>query len=502
MTQVHLVRAFIRTRTRGRRAPTWTDRYALIAGLALAVLSLGRLALVSVTSIARQAEPSRIGAGLALAGLGYAGFLALARAFGPVATSAADAAWLVLSPLPRRGVLGRPAAVLLLVALPGGAALGVALLAALGLPDDPAVRLITAVVLGVSAAAGGMATAVLAQSSQAWDAWLQGAIAGVLAAAVLAAVLGSGPGRHMLASVAGAPVSLGAALAASCAATAALLLRSAWGALERIPARALLASSTRAGHVAGASAALDPGILTWIAEDAHWRGRALRSRPWPAPLTRRAASGTAASPALALAWPDWRRLGRRPGRLSAVLASAALPALTAQAVGAASTAVLAAGALAAAVACTTGARRDGDDPSLARLFGIGLRPVLAARAVLPALLGGAWLTLALAGLGLAHGLPPGPWWLLGPAAAPALAAGALRMARRRPADHAMPVLDTPVGAMPTGPLLWAATGADLALLGCAPTLLALTGEPSGAHLAAQALCGAAALGGYLLRARR
>ncbi|OPG04584.1 hypothetical protein B1L11_37450, partial [Microbispora sp. GKU 823] len=70
-------------------------------------------------------------------------------------------------------------------------------------------------------------------------------------------------------------------------------------------------------------------------------------------------------------------------------------------------------------------------------------------------------------------LPAGAWWALGPAAAPALAAGALRMARRRPVDHSMPVIDTPGGAVPTGPLIWAATGVDLALLGSLPALAAL-----------------------------
>jgi hypothetical protein len=86
--------------------------------------------------------------------------------------------------------------------------------------------------------------------------------------------------------------------------------------------------------------------------------------------------------------------------------------------------------------------------------------------------------------------------------APALAAGALRMARRQPVDHSMPVIDTPGGAIPTGPLFWALTGVDLAVLGCLPALTALASGPDGIGglLAAQAVTGLAVLAGYVLRA--
>ncbi|MGW2199297.1 DUF6297 family protein, partial [Streptosporangium sp. NPDC001682] len=166
--------------------------------------------------------------------------------------------------------------------------------------------------------------------------------------------------------------------------------------------------------------------------------------------------------------------------------------------------LVAGGALTAAAACTTGARRDREDPSLARLFGVGARAALTARALLPMLLSAVWLTLALAGLTAMGALPAGPWWLFGPLSAPALAAGALRMARRGFVDHSMPVIDTPMGSVPMGPLVWAMTGVDIAVLGCAPALLALITGPSalGALVVAQALSGAAVLTALLLRARR
>ncbi|MEU0484333.1 DUF6297 family protein [Streptosporangium sp. NPDC006013] len=514
MNEVQAVRALIRS---GGRAPmSWSDRYVALFGLAMAGAVLAQPVASALATMAGQADPSRLGAGVALIALAYAGFLALARTLGPVALPAADAAWLLLSPLPRRAVLGRSAVILLAISSLAGAGLGLALLAVLGAPDQLTPRLVTAVLLGVSAAVGGMATAVLAQSSQHWDSWLQGALVVLAIVAALATVLGSGPGRHLLVAVADAPVSLGAASVALCGTVTALLVRRAWAALGRVHARTVLAASTRAGGVAAATVVLEFGALTWIAEDGHWRGRTLRSRPWPAPLSG-ALSGALSWPMprllrplsapLALAWQDWRRLGRRPGRLAALLAAAALPALAAQAAGGLSPVAMilvAGGALTAAAACTTGARRDGEDPSLARLFGVGARAALTARALLPMLLSAVWLTLALAGLTAMGALPAGPWWLFGPLSAPALAAGALRMARRGFVDHSMPVIDTPMGSVPMGPLVWAMTGVDIAVLGCAPALLAPAAGPSalGALVVAQALSGAAVLTAFLLRARR
>ncbi|MEV5827499.1 DUF6297 family protein [Spirillospora sp. NPDC052242] len=491
MSGVRTARGYLRAHR--RTSASWTDWYTRAAAALFAAALLGGSLGSVLPSAARDVDPSEAGAGLALIALAYAGFLALARRFGPVALPAADARWLLLSPLPRRGVLARSAVILLVLALAAGAVLGVALLAVLGLPGDAPAAPAAAVLPAVAATVGGAATAVLAQASPSWDAALQALIAGSAAAAVVALLLGAGPGREPLAAVAGSAPPAGLALAAAGTAAGALLLRLAWRALDRVPARSILDASTRTGHVATAAAVLDPGTLTWIAEEAHWRGRTLRSRPWPA---------WAARPA-ALAWIDWRRLARRPGRLSALLASAAAPAL-AVAAGAGPAlvaAVAGAGAVTAAAAGTTGARRDADDPGLARLFGVAPRAALAARAVLPALLGGTWLTLALAGPGIADGAA---WWAFGPAAAPALAAGALRMARRRPVDHAMPTLDTPFGSVPTGPFVWAVTGIDVAALGCAPLLAALSAPPPaiGPYLAVQALTGIAVLAAYLATARR
>ncbi|MFG1612634.1 DUF6297 family protein [Nonomuraea wenchangensis] len=514
---VRAVRGFLRARSRTRS--TSLDRYVTLFCLLMFAAVAGQPVSELLTGLAGAAgtvEPARLGAGVALLALGLAGFLAAARAAGPVLMTAPDASWLLLSPLDRRHVLGRTGRALLMVAVAAGLVLGLGLVAVLGAPDQLGWRVLGALVLGVSASVGAMALAVLARASQSWQVWLVVAVVALLVVAVVAV---SGQVRTVLAVAAGAPLTAVAVAASLAAAGSALLARQAWRAFGRIPAREIAAASTRGGHVADAATGVDPSALTWIAEDNHWRGRRLRSRRWPA-----------LPAAFATAWQDWRRLARRPGRLAFTLAMAGLPALLAQAGGAPGMlgAVVLAGGLAVAASAATGARRDAANPALARLLGIGHRPGLAARAVLPALLAALWTSAALAGLtltnptpspasaatlatsssapmtGAGFGLGVAELVLFGVLAAPGLAAGALRMVRRRPVDHSLPVIDTGAGPVPLGPVLWGVTGIDLALAGCLPALLALSTAPPqpGPYLVAQAVTGAAALAGYVLRAGR
>ena len=66
----------------------------------------------------------------------------------------------------------------------------------------------------------------------------------------------------------------------------------------------------------------------------------------------------------------------------------------------------------------------------------------------------------------------------------------------------MAVMDTPLGPVPLGPVVWALTGADLAVLGCLPALLAFVSGVTVPLLAAQAVWGAAVLGAYCAAPRR
>ena len=104
-----------------------------------------------------------------------------------------------------------------------------------------------------------------------------------------------------------------AVVAVTLAAVAWLLL---WRALASFPAGVLRTDSARSGRALLAVQFLNLTILLRIAEDNHWRGRLFPARPWPN-----------LSPALVLAWADWRRLGRRPGILAVLAVSAVTPAV-------------------------------------------------------------------------------------------------------------------------------------------------------------------------------
>lgn len=262
------------------------------------------------------------------------------------------------------------------------------------------------------------------------------------------------------------------------------------------------AGSARAGTVLLAAAFLNVPLLTWIAEDSHWRGRRLHSRPWP----RLAAVAPRRRPAFVLAWADWRRLGRRPAVLAALAVSTVAPALagaafTGRAHGWVTAATLLAGAMAAGTQGTTAIRRDSNDPALRRLLGVDAGTALAARAVLPALLSAAWLTIALALLASTTELPGSLWPVLGLAAGPGAAAAALRIARTAPVNPADQGPDTPLTAPP-----WLMTRAGSVLLGVAgtwPTLRAVyAGHVDASTFGAQVIVAAVVLGGYLMLAVR
>src|SRR5690606_29690438 len=183
---------------------SWSDRCMAVVGAGRLVVLAAPVVDRAVSALPRDVDPARAGAGLALIARLLAGSLALARAVGPVGVSAADAAWLVLSPLPRRGVLARTLLVLTAVCAVAGAAVGLALLSAFGAPDAPALRLLASVVLGVTWALAGLAAAVLAQALQSREGWLTAALVVLVLVAAAAAVIGAGPGQGVFVGIAAA----------------------------------------------------------------------------------------------------------------------------------------------------------------------------------------------------------------------------------------------------------------------------------------------------------
>src|SRR6185436_6374207 len=284
--QVAAIRSFIRKR---RRRP-WYDWYSTGFAVVLAVILLWDLLAQPFGRLSGSggAAPTQAVAGAALVIGAAAGLLVLAQALGPLALSPADAAWLLLTPLDRRDVLRRPAAATAGIAVAAGGVLGVLALAMAGpflrLPNGPGTHRVPWAWLLLCAVAAAMLTGVLAQPWPRWRVRLRAAGAVVGVAATVGAVAGerwTAVSRAITDSFARlntGSFGLIAVVAVAAAGMAALLVRRM---LPHFPAGVVRAGSARAGTVLLAAAFLNVPLLTWIAEDSHWRGRRLDPRPWP-----------------------------------------------------------------------------------------------------------------------------------------------------------------------------------------------------------------------------
>jgi hypothetical protein len=510
LTSVRAIRSFVR----GRRRRSWLDLYAIGFGIVIGLIYLsdlltapfsrlggaaGRATAQAAGEAASQAASQAVAGAALVIGIA-AGLLMLAQAFGPIALSPADSDWLLLSPLDRRALLRRPAATVAGLGALAGVLGGVLALAMAGPYLRHGSRALPASWLALSAVSGAglfltiVFAGALAQPRERWRNRLRACCAAVAAIAVVGAVAGerwTGLTHAITAGFARTSTGTLGVLAAVSVVLAAVVGALAWLSLGRFPAGVLRTDSARAGRALMAAAFLNVPLLTWIAEDDHWRGRLLPSRPWPK-----------LPPAMALAWADWRRLGRRPALLTVLAASALVPALAGAAItgkphGWTIAVALGAGGIVAGLHGTATTRRDTNDQALRRMLGIDAGSLLLARAALPALLAAAWLTLALTLLvatGVLHGWL---WPLLGLVAGPGVAAAALRMARTAPINPADQGPNLPVG--PTPPwLISRLLSVVVGLIGAYPMLLAVhAGHVSGGTFIAQIVLSALALGGYL-----
>jgi hypothetical protein len=478
-TSVAAVRSFIGRHSRR----SWVDWYVI--GFALVIVAIYGADFLAgpLSRLTRSASPAAAthaaatqavaGAGLVI-GIG-AGLLVLAQALGPMALSPADASWLLLTPLRRRAVLRRSALAAAVLATLAGALLGVLCLAMAGPylrlsgSGPPGSWLFLSAVAGAGCFLAVVAAQALAQPSERARSAVRAAclaVAVVAAAGAVAGIRWTAVTRAVTAVFGGlsTPVFDTAAVIGVALACAAWLLL--WRQLASFPADVLRTDSARSGRALLAAQFLNLSILFRIAEDNHWRGRVIRSQPWPK-----------LPPALALAWADWRRLGRRPGTIVVVAISTVVPAL----IGAAFTGrarldflavALIAGTLVAGSQGTAAAKRDADDSVLRRLLGVRKQHALAARAVLPSLLSAAWLALALTLLCAVGVLPGWLWPLIGVFAGPGAAAGVLRLARTAPINPADRGPDLPTGNTPP----WAVSrllSVIVCVIGIGPLLVAL-----------------------------
>jgi hypothetical protein len=510
LSSVRAIRSFVR----GRRRRSWVDLYAIGFGIVIGLIYLsdlltapfsrlggaaGRAAAQAAGQAASQAASQAVAGAALVIGIA-AGLLMLAQAFGPIALSPADSDWLLLSPLDRRALLRRPAATVAGLGALAGVLGGVLALAMAGPYLRHGSRALPAAWVGLSAVSGAglfltiVFAGALAQPRERWRNRLRACCAAIAAIAVVGAVAGerwTGLTHAITAGFARTSTGTLGVLAAVSVVLAAVVGTLVWLSLRRFPAGVLRTDSARAGRALMAAAFLNVPLLTWIAEDNHWRGRLLPSRRWPN-----------LPPAMALAWADWRRLGRRRALLIVLAASTLVPALAGAAItgkphGWTIAAALLAGGIVAALHGTATTRRDTNDQTLRRMLGIDQRSALRARAVLPALLAAAWLALALTLLvatGVLHGWL---WPLLGLVAGPGVAAAALRMARTAPINPADQGPNLAIGTTPPW-LISRLLSVVVGLIGAYPLLLAVhAGQLHSSRFIAQIVLSGIVLGGYI-----
>jgi len=400
-----------------------------------------------------------------LAAAALAALAGLAARLGPTSVSAPQAGWLLPLPVGRRSLLRTAALRWPALAAVLGAPCGAALALALGAEVSAAV-LLAAVGLGAAAAGGLVLLVALVQPD---------ARAHRLTRLVFDAALAAVPAAGLVLAVTGAPTHSPTGTLVPVAAAAALLAAVLALVVERrsaqVPDAALRARGAVGGEALVAVLSLDVRALgRALAEESD---RARRKRSWAFAWLARVPLHLRGP--LALVTSDAVLVLRTPRHLGQIVAAACLPvlALTLQGPPRWTVALTAlASAFAAGSAAAEGSRRAQYNPVLDGLLPLGETQVRRARLVVPFVGVAGWALVAFAAVAWRYG-GGAPWLLLGLLAAPAWAAGAVRAAYRTMPNFTLPMVASPMGALPTGTVGLILKGPDVALGFTLPVLLAL-----------------------------
>jgi hypothetical protein len=397
---------------------------------------------------ARPNASELAGAALAATGVGTL-FLAMRR-LGPLGLSRPAASWLLTAPVSRRRLLAPSLWLAALLAAIAGALFGIAIVGHVAARPMPGPVGALLPVVGALAGVAMLLVAYAAQGGRGWAAWADN-IAGVLLAAGLAGFVVDSVVAAPRATATWAAVPVTAA-AVALAVTVIVLFALAVSRLAATPNERILEASKTAGTLLDSAFGVEPSFVTEMVERRYWARRRLRSvRLW------------ARVPVLVA--QDLVLVRRRPRRLVWLAGATALPTLLAHAPAALlAIAVLLGGMLAGGVS-TANIRTDAGNPVLLRMLGVDSRQAITQRLWVPAVLAGVWYTASLALLRALGDLPPGPWWALGIALAPAGAIAAIRKARVGLVRNELLPLDTPMGTLSPGPLVNSVIGPDALLLG-------------------------------------
>ncbi|HET8717074.1 MAG TPA: DUF6297 family protein [Nocardioidaceae bacterium] len=436
--------------------------FAAVMGLSVAVSVVLRLRndleAVCRTATCHQAR-SVLPLVLALAVL--TGCVVLARLFGPMLVSPAVASWLLAAPVDRTRLLRPRLFVTALGAMvPGGVAVaGVAALAgydagsvaALGAAQGLLCVLVVGSLTVAQALRPGMATAV----------------GRVLAAVTWGLLAGLTLGLLPRFASAEAGASVPAAVVVAVLVVAGLAAVALWRAadvLPLIPRDRLTPGGTLAPGLSGALGTLDLALAYDVLLGRHWQARStVASRP---------ARGTGIWP---LVWRDLIRLRRRPRLLVLLAAAAVVPFLAAE---------LGLERLVLPVAAITGLVAGLDlfsalrvlsrTPGLVRCLPQPGWQVRAACCLVPAVPLLVWGVATAPAMQAALG---GPWAVAlgtGATAGAAAVVGAMRWMTGRPPNYQLPLVSSPMGAVPPTLYLSVFRGIDVTVLVTVPVLVAPT----------------------------
>ena len=429
---------------------------AMFSIAVLAVMAQDTLTAVFSPLVPHLGGVGALASAAALAGL----FLLALRRLGPASVSRPAAYFLLTAPVSRRRLLAPS-----LHAAAFGAALAGAAAAFGILGNAVATGSILLVVVGALA---GVLLTLVASAAQARPRLgsLTDTAARVVLAAGLVTLVAEATGWSPPA-LAGWPatsvlVPLVTALAVLAAAGLLLAVRD----LARTPDAEILESATTAGTLSDTAYGMEPSFLTEMLERRYWARRRLRSTRLPRRLPP-------------LTGQDLLLARRRPGRLLWLAAATALPLLLVSAPRWVLVIALLGGTMIAARTTTATVKTDAGNPVLLRALSLSSRQSVRQRMWVPAALATVWATVCLALLQLADALPPGHWWPLGLALGPIGAAAAVRAARAGFVRNDLLPIDTPMGSLPTGPLLYAFAGLDLLILALPTVLWLVRGEPAG-----------------------
>ncbi len=403
--------------------------------------------------------PALVAAGVGLALCAYFGVL---RRLGPLVVSRSAATWLLPAPVSRRPLLLSSLALTVVSAVLAGGLTGLAVIGRVVPRPVPSTLVLAAIGAGAGTALLVMLAAVHSERRPAMGRRYD-VVAGLLGGGFVLLAVGArttGDLRLPLGSLPDDPVSVGLG--------GLPLLAGTWGTwriwrgLDTWPTHQIVNASAETAGYADAVYAVEPSFLAEQSTRRFWQRRG----------GFRATGLFRAGHIPALVVTDLLLMRRKAVRVPGLLGLAMAPAVLADAPIWLVVMSVLISALAAASLTTESIHRDASNPALLRLMRLSGREVLKQRLIAPSVVAGGWCCLALAALQAAAGLA-GAWWLLGLAAGPAVGVAAVQRARVSAESIGNVMIETPLGAFPSGMLLWLLNGTGTLALATAPMALAL-----------------------------